>query len=169
MDKIILNKSQSVTFTGHRSIYGSKRQELRMSVENTIIDLYESGYRNFINGMAMGFDLLAASAVIALRRRFSDIKLIAVVPYRNQSEKFSEYDQKRYQYVLHNADEVIVLREKYCNGCMLRRNDYMLAHASGLIAYYDGKPKGGTFYTIRKASESGMPVVNLFRTQKENL
>lgn len=163
MDKIILNKSQSVAFTGHRSIYGSKRQELRMSVENTIIDLYESGYRNFINGMAMGFDLLAASAVIALRRRFSDIKLIAVVPYRNQSEKFSEYDQKRYQYVLQNADEVIVLREKYCNGCMLRRNDYMLAHASGLIAYYDGKPKGGTFYTILKASESSMPIINLFR------
>ena len=113
--------------------------------------------------MAMGFDLLAASAVIALKRRFSDVKLIAVVPYRNQSEKFSEYEQKRYQYALQNADEVIVLREKYSNGCLLRRNDYMLAHASGLIAFYDGKPKGGTFYTILKASESSMPIINLFR------
>ena len=163
LDKIFLNKSQSVAFTGHRNIYGSKRQELRAAVDNALIELYQSGYRNFINGMAMGFDLLAASAVIALKRRFSDVKLIAVVPYRNQSEKFSGYEQKRYQYALQNADEVIVLREKYSNGCLLRRNDYMLAHASGLIAFYDGKPKGGTFYTIRKASESSMPIINLFR------
>ncbi|MGR5578158.1 SLOG family protein [Bacteroides thetaiotaomicron] len=163
MEKLLLNKSQSVAFTGHRNIEGNKRLELRVAVDNALIELHQSGYRNFINGMAMGFDLLAASAVIALKRRFSDVKLIAVVPYRNQSEKFSDYEQKRYQYALQNADEVIVLREKYCNGCLLRRNDYMLAHASGLIAYYDGKPKGGTFYTIRKASESSMPIINLFR------
>ena len=163
MEKLLLNKSQSVAFTGHRNIEGNKRLELRVAVDNALIELHQSGYRNFINGMAMGFDLLAASAVIALKRRFSDVKLIAVVPYRNQSEKFSEYEQKRYQYALQNADEVIVLREKYSNGCLLRRNDYMLAHASGLIAYYDGKPKGGTFYTIRKASESSMPIINLFR------
>ena len=163
MEKLFLNKSQSVAFTGHRNIIGNKRPELRVAVDNALIELYQSGYRNFISGMAMGFDLLAASAVIALKRRFSDVKLIAVVPYRNQSEKFSEYEQKRYQYALQNADEVIVLREKYSNGCLLRRNDYMLAHASGLIAFYDGKPKGGTFYTIRKASESSMPIINLFR------
>jgi len=91
-----LNKSQSVAFTGHRNIVGNKRPELRVAVDNALIELYQSGYRNFISGMAMGFDLLAASAVIALKRRFSDVKLIAVVPYRNQSEKFSEYEQKRY-------------------------------------------------------------------------
>ena len=163
MEKLFLNKSQSVAFTGHRDIDGNKRPELRVAVDNALIELYQCGYRNFINGMAMGFDLLAASAVIALKRRFSDIKLIAVVPYRNQSEKFSDYEHKRYQYALQNADEVIVLREKYSNGCLLRRNDYMLAHASGLIAFYDGKPKGGTFYTIRRASESSMPIINLFR------
>ena len=162
MEKLFFNKCLCVAFTGHRNIVGNKRPELRVAVDNALIELYQSGYRNFINGMAMGFDLLAASAVIALKRRFSDVKLIAVVPYRNQSEKFSDYEQKRYQYALQNVDEVIVLREKYSNGCLLRRNDYMLAHASGLVAYYNGKQKGGTFYTIRKANESGMPVINLF-------
>ena len=162
MKNLCLNQRQSVAFTGHRNIESEKRPMLKTSVENTIIDLYESGYRNFLNGMAMGFDLLAASVVITMKRRFPDIKLIAVVPYRNQNDKFGIYEQKRYQYVLQNADEVVVLRETYCNGCLLRRNDYMLAHSSGLIAYYDGKPKGGTFYTIRKASESSIPIINLF-------
>jgi uncharacterized phage-like protein YoqJ len=162
MNNLILDKRQSVAFTGHRSIDADKRPYLRVAVDNALIELYQSGYRNFINGMAMGFDLLAASAVISLKKRFSEIKLIAVVPYRNQSEKLSGYEQKRYQYALQNADEVIVLRENYYNGCLLRRNDFMLAHSSGLIAYYNGKQKGGTFYTIRKASESSMPIINLF-------
>ena len=31
-----------------------------------------------------------------------------------------------------------------------------------VIAYFDGKPKGGTAYTCRKAREKRMPVVNVY-------
>lgn len=31
-----------------------------------------------------------------------------------------------------------------------------------VIAYYDGKQKGGTYYTCREARKRGMTVVNLF-------
>lgn len=95
MKNLVLNKNQAVAFTGHRSIDSEIRTELRAAVENTIIYLYESGYRYFLNGMAMGFDLLAASVVITMKRRFPDIKLIAVVPYRNQSELFNYHEQQR--------------------------------------------------------------------------
>ena len=46
-----------------------------------------------------------------------------------------------------------------------RRNDYMLSHSCGLIAFFDGKPKGGTFYTCRKAKSMGMDIINLYKTQ----
>ena len=55
-----------------------------------------------------------------------------------------------------------MLSEHYYNGCLLRRNDYMLSHSNGVIAYYDGTPKGGTYYTIRKARQMKLPVLNLF-------
>ena len=69
------------------------------------------------------------------------------MPYRGQSGRWTPYQRERYQRILNEVDEEIVLSEGYYNGCLLKRNDYMLAHASGIIAYYDGKPKGGTFFS----------------------
>ena len=60
------------------------------------------------------------------------------------------------------ADKVIVLSDTYYKGCLLRRNDFMLQHSNYVIAYYDGKQKGGTYYTCREARKRGMTVVNLF-------
>ena len=47
-------------------------------------------------------------------------------------------------------------------GCLLRRNDFMLEHSCGVIAYYDGKPYGGTFYTCREARKRCMDIINLY-------
>ena len=56
----------------------------------------------------------------------------------------------------------ICLSDTYYKGCLLRRNDFMLQHSNFVIAYYDGKQKGGTYYTCREARKRGMTVVNLF-------
>lgn len=42
------------------------------------------------------------------------------------------------------------------------RDEFMVSHSSCLIAYYDGREKGGTFYTIRKAMSQNIPIVNVF-------
>lgn len=90
-----------------------------------------------------------AEEVIKLKEELKGVKLVAVVPYRGQSGRWAPYQRERYQRILNEVDEEIVLSEGYYNGCLLKRNDYMLAHASGIIAYYDGKPKGGTFFVFR--------------------
>ena len=71
-------------------------------------------------------------------------------------------NSKRYDHILAKADKVIVLSDTYYKGCLLRRNDFMLQHSNFVIAYYDGKQKGGTYYTCREARKRGMTVVNLF-------
>jgi len=38
----------------------------------------------------------------------------------------------------------------------------MFSTSSFLIAYYDGRERGGTFYTVKKAREQGLPVANVF-------
>ena len=41
--------------------------------------------------------------------------------------------------------------------------DLMAAqNASLLIAFYDGREKGGTYYTFKKANHLGIPVVNVY-------
>ena len=73
--------------------------------------------------------------------------------------KVSYYVRSNYE---NKADKVIVLSDTYYKGCLLRRNDFMLQHSNFVIAYYDGKQKGGTYYTCREARKRGMTVVNLF-------
>ena len=85
-----------------------------------------------------------------------------VVPFKGQSASWSMVEQQRYAYILSKADDVVHLSDDYFNGCYFKRNDYMLSHSSSVIAYFDGKPKGGTAYTCRKAREKRMPVVNVY-------
>lgn len=117
---------------------------------------------SFYCGCAMGFDMLAAEVALALQSELSGLQVIAVVPYRGQSERWNDAMKARYDTILCNSDDVIILSEHYYHGCLLRRNDYMVFHSSSLIAWYDGKPKGGTFYTYRKATANGLKVLNLY-------
>lgn len=123
------------------------------------------GITNFYCGMALGFDMLAAEEVISLKVELPNLKLIAVIPYDGQNERWSAREQDRYCDILDKADDAILLSKYYFNGCLLRRNDYMLSHSCGLIAFFDGKPKGGTFYTCRKAKSMGMDIINLYKSQ----
>ena len=162
MENLFLKKEQSVAFTGHRFIPYSKLPIVKAALKNVIIELYAKGYKTYYSCMAMGIDLLSAEVLLSLKTEYKELRLIAVVPYRNQDERFSFADKKRYHSILNRADETIVLHEDYCQGCLLRRNDYMLAHSNQVIAYFDGENKGGTFYTCRNAQAEGMPVINMF-------
>ena len=127
----------------------------------SLIHIYADGYRYFYCGMAMGFDLLAAEAALSLQCELKDLQVIAVVPFRGQSDRWSKEEQAKYDAILRIVDDVVVLSEQYYNGCLLRRNDYMVNRSSRLIAYFDGNPKGGTFYTVREAKRQGLDIVNL--------
>lgn len=112
--------------------------------------------------MAMGYDLLAAETVLSLQAELPGLQLIAVIPYRGQTERWSDALKSRYDDILRNANDIVVLSEHYYQGCLLRRNDYMVIHSSRLIAWYNGNPKGGTFYTCRMAKDNGLTVINLY-------
>lgn len=149
----------SVAFTGHRFISSDRVEEVKESVRNEIRLLYSKGFRNFFCGMALGFDMLAAEEVLKLKEELPDILLVATVPYREQNERWGANQKKRY---LEIVDDVIVLSEHYYNGCFLKRNDFMLDHVAVLLAYFDGMPKGGTFYTVRNAKRLRLQICNLF-------
>ena len=165
MDKTKYIKANSVAFSGHRTIAEDRKDEIRKKLSGKIRLLYAMGITNFYCGMALGFDMLAAEEVISLKVELPNLKLIAVIPYDGQNERWSAREQDRYWDILDKADDAILLSKHYFNGCLLRRNDYMLSHSCGLIAFFDGKPKGGTFYTCRKAKSMWMDIINLYKSQ----
>ncbi|MFI3317949.1 MAG: SLOG family protein [Rikenellaceae bacterium] len=162
-----IDKDTTVAFTGYRlskllrggdmSALESIAGECRLRLEQ----LYADGYRCFLSGMSSGFDLIAAEQVLLLKRRQKGVRLVAVVPFVGQESGYSAEDRSVYERVLSHSDEVVVLHEAYQgNFQYLKRNDYLLDHASALLCYYDGQ-RGGTMYTYNRAVARSMRVVNI--------
>ena len=131
-----------------------------------VIELYGQGYKEYYTGMASGFDMTAAEAVLQVRERYKGIKLIAAVPFRKQPLWFEAEDRLLYARLLERMNRVVMVSENYHKGCYLRRDEYMVRKADVIVAYWDLVPKGGTFYTVSKALESGKPVINLYERMK---
>ena len=153
---MIADSRTSVAFTGHRTYRGAAADALR----RTVGELYARGFRNFLSGMAVGFDLAAAEAVLELRERVPGVRLVAAVPFRGQEMRFSPADRERFRRVLAEADSVEVLAPAYHRGCYAVRNDFLVDNARVLVAWYDGSP-GGTRHTVSRALRRGLEFVNL--------
>lgn len=154
-------KKMSAAFTGHRTIR-TNRADLSVSLGEEIRFCYGNGIRFFYVGCAVGFDMMAAYAVLEEKKQYPDIVLVAVVPYAGQDVYFNQVDKQRYAAILCQADKVIVLSGHYYPQCYVHRNDYMLSRACRLIAYWDGRAAGGTSYTFGKALKKNMVIRNLF-------
>ena len=89
--------------------------------------------------------------------------LTAAIPFRGQADRFKSSDRMVYNGLMDSADEVIILSEYYYTRCFLDRDEFMVENASLLIAFYDGREKGGTYYTFKKANSLGVPVVDIHR------
>ena len=131
-----------------------------------VTELYGQGYKEYYTGMANGFDMAAAEAVLQVKEEYGDIMLVAAVPFRKQPLWFDAEDQLLYTCLLERVDRVVMVSENYHKGCYLRRDEYMARKADVIVAYWDLVPKGGTFYTVSKALESGKPVINLYERMK---
>ena len=153
-----LNKNITVAFTGHRNYDGCADMELQALLEK----LYLRGFRRFLSGMAWGFDLAAAEAVIALKERYSDVCLVTVEPYAWFGRLFRGDDLTRYENVKAAADEVVVVG---CSGeptDYIARNDYLVDMSSVMVAWWNGASRGGTAYTMRRARKARLVCHNLF-------
>lgn len=150
-------RAASVAFTGHRTYDGSCGESLCAVVRY----LYGRGFRTFITGMAVGFDMAAGECVASLRGELPGLRLVCVVPFAGQESRFPREERMRYMRLLSSADEVKVLAEGYSPAAYRLRNDYLVENASLVVAYYDGT-RGGTSYTVHRAVQSHMPVVNLW-------
>ncbi len=144
-----------VAFTGHRN-YPYDAARLKAVLEK----LYTSGNRIFMSGMAVGFDLAAAEAVLALRAQHADVVLMAVIPFRGQEERFSPKDQERFHQILEKADERVLLAERYHPDVYRVRNNFLVDHAATIVSWYDGH-EGGTRYTIHRALKLRRRLIHL--------
>lgn len=152
--------SITAAFTGHRSYHGQAAGELDAAVAG----LCDRGYRIFLCGMALGFDMAAAESVLRMRtlRPGDRIRLAAVVPFPGQAARYPAAERMRYDRIIAAADAVIGIAPQYVRHCYALRNDFLVDNASAIVAWYDGSA-GGTHYTVRRARRLHREILNLHR------
>lgn len=156
------------TFTGHRPQrlpWGDDETDprcaaLKLRLAQEIQRLCKAGYDTFLSGMAMGCDLYFAQAVLEIRE-IEDIALWAVLPYNAQSARWPLEQRTRHGVLCDAADRVLSLEDSYTDGCMLRRNRWMVDRANCLLTVYDGGP-GGTGATVHYAKQRGISLLPLW-------
>lgn len=149
----------AVSFTGYRpsklNFFGEDDPmcaELKERLARKIAELAAEGADRFFTGMALGVDTWCAEAVLELKKSVPGITLCAVLPCRNQDEKWSAAEKRRYRGLLERCDRVICISENYAKDCMHRRNRALVEFCDVLVAVYDGK-SGGTKYTVNYAEK----------------
>ena len=164
LEVIAYDREITACFTGHRTYDGSRNSEL----EGAIRELYALGYRNFLCGMALGFDIEAAEVALALRQELEELQIVAVVPFEGMQRGFSEAWQSRFERIVAEADKVITLAPKYSVEVYAVRNNFLVDNASACIAYFDGS-KGGTAYTVRRAVKGLLRLINIYNNPQGKL
>lgn len=146
-------------FTGRRYIDASHLELLRQNTYDIIKNLVRDDVTDFICGGAMGFDTLASQLVLAVRNDIPKVRLILALPCKNQTQRWRKADINEYDRILRLADEVIYVSDEYYEGCMQKRNRFMVDNSSHCI-FYMPTPRGGTAYTVKYAIEKERSIQN---------
>ncbi len=167
-------RSCTCCFTGHRPEklpWGDNEADprcaaLKQKLRDAVEAAYEEGMRHFICGMARGCDFYFAEIVAALRQKKPDVTLEAAIPCPTQADSWTAEDQARWRSLLAQCDMETLVQDRYTQGCMLRRNRYMVDHSALVIAVYDGA-SGGTRRTLEYALRQKVPFIDIPPTDKE--
>lgn len=152
---------KSVCFTGHRDV--KITHELKNRLMHTLENLINMGYTDFYAGGATGWDMLCEAAVLALRKKHTEIKLHLILPCEcSEQTKMWKDEQKLLQALIRVfADSEEYTSHHYYDGCMKLRNERLVFYADCCVCYYNKKSPCGTGQTVRMAIEKGIEVFNL--------
>lgn len=117
---------KSCFFIGHREAPETLLPALRQTVEKHVSDY---GVTAFVVGSYGGFDSLAASAVISLKRQYPQITLTLLIPYHPAERPIKTppgFDNTFYPPGMEKVPRRLAI---------VRANRYMVDHADYLIAY----------------------------------
>lgn len=158
----MIDRKRTACFTGHRKIPAYDIQNIEKQLDEIIEKLYQKGVIFYGAGGSYGFDMLAEKAVIRARNKHKDIKLILVLPCKNQDKYWTEDNKAAFSEIKSQADKIVYTSENYTNGCMHKRNRHLVDFSGYCVAYLN-ENSGGTAYTVNYARQNGLEIVNLGR------
>lgn len=142
------------SFFGHRDVFCDLSNELYKAIETAIT---EYSITTFYVGDRGNFDRQASGAVLAMKQKYEQIRLVLVLPYfTNKLNEYKEIYESQY-------DEIIIpsiLDGVHPKGAITKRNRWMV-NESELIISYITREFGGAYDTVKYASKRNKRIINI--------
>jgi len=157
----------SCAFTGHRPEklpWGTdekdpRAEEVAGKIKGYIEKLHtEKGVVRFVSGMAEGTDMMAAEAVLELKKQGFEIFLECAVPDEDFVRSMPAPSRNRYLRIISASDGVTFVCEEPDEMSAEKRNRYLADSCQYLIGVFSGEP-GGTAYTLGYAKSLGRNMI----------
>lgn len=143
----------SAAFTGYRPEklpfgydYECEQAQMLSDALYSICEkLFLKDYRYFLTGGAMGSDLMAADAVLRLKKNYGHrarfVTCYICIPCHDHIQKWPQKEREHLERLLNDDVYPFYVSDRpYYSGCMQVRNRYMVDTSAVLVAVYDGKP-----------------------------
>lgn len=160
MAKKSFGEIKTAFFTGHRAIDKHTEEQIAFVLDHLLKTMVNSGITKFYAGGALGFDTIAALAVLRLKTNFPEVSLELILPCRDQSKLWSAADASVYEYILNNADRVEYIASSYNSICMHERNNRLVELGDIGVAFLEHSG-GGTSYTVNHALKNDKEIINV--------
>lgn len=182
-DKVAPERNRTVCITGHREksipSYLNNPIYRNITIASVKLMLYryidmaaESGYENFISGLAVGIDLWAAEYIIKKKKTNKKLCLIGAMPYLRHAERFPKFYREMLADVEKNADYLVTVNDNpsitygssslganFSRDLYRNRNYYMVDNSSAVIAFLNSNSNfSGTSQTVNYARRTGCNV-----------
>lgn len=133
-----------LAITGHRpKRLQGKEKEVQSWILNKIDELNPD---ICISGMAEGVDQIFAYSTLQKNKQ-----LWCVYPYLKKKNFYTIYLEEK-------ADRILYTQKEYSKDCYFIRDKYIVDNCDILLAVWDGKPNGGTYWTIKYANSINKPI-----------
>ena len=153
-------RAKTCCFTGHRSLSYEEKLKAAVRLREIIAEQIKAGVVFYGAGGARGFDALAAQTVLDMKKEYTQLRLILVLPCEDQARGWRSEDIAVYEDIKRRSDKVVYVSREYTPDCMHKRNRHLVDHSGTCICYLT-RTYGGTAYTVDYARRKGLHVINI--------
>lgn len=153
-------RARTCCFTGHRNLSNEDKLKLAVRLRKFIEKQIGAGVVFYGAGGALGFDTLAAQTVLDMKQEYPHLRLILVLPCKDQTRGWRSEDIAVYEDIKRRSEKVVYVSREYTPDCMYRRNRHLVDYSGTCICYLT-RSTGGTAYTVDYARKKGLRIINI--------